>query len=324
MTSPDPKTFLNMLPLGSGTGSPAYIFDNDARLAVRMAWITRRPLLVVGEAGCGKTDLARAVATAWNVPLLPHVVHARTEAADLLYHFDAVARLADAQIFATLAKERTEERDPLAAANYIRPGVLWWLIDHASALNLNEGRELARRFEAPKGISDSRGAVVLIDEIDKGTEEVTEGLLEVLDTQSFTVPWTGKKIENHHGFDHSRRLTVVTSNGAREMPAPFLRRCIALSVTLPTDPTQLTNWLLERANAHQGTRTYHTDALNAAAKVIVDHREAAGAYRAGLAEFLYLLDAARDLAERDEEQADLIKAFAPSVTSHKTAAALRV
>ena len=55
MTSPDPKTFLNMLPLGSGTGSPAYIFDNDARLAVRMAWITRRPLLVVGEAGCGKT-----------------------------------------------------------------------------------------------------------------------------------------------------------------------------------------------------------------------------------------------------------------------------
>jgi MoxR-like ATPase len=324
MKSTDPKTFPDTLPLGSDTDSPAYILDNDARLAVRMAWITKRPLLVVGEAGCGKTDLARAVATAWNVPLLPHVVHARTEAADLLYHFDAVARLADAQIYATLATQRTEKIDPLAAANYIRPGVLWWLIDHASALNLNDGREPARRFEAPKGISDDRGAVVLIDEIDKGTEEVTEGLLEVLDTQSFTVPWTGKKIQNLQGADHSRRLTVITSNGAREMPAPFLRRCIALSMTLPTDSDQLTKWLLKRAMAHQGKREYHVDALNAAAKVVVEHRRESGAYQAGLAEFLYLLDAARDLAEHVEEQADLITAFAPSVTSHKTAAALRI
>jgi MoxR-like ATPase len=324
MTSPDPKSFSDKLPLRNGEGAPAYIFDNDARLAVRMAWITGRPLLVVGEAGCGKTDLAQAVATAWGVPLLPHVVHARTEASDLLYHFDAVARLADAQIYATLAKQRTEEMDPLAAANYIRPGVLWWSIDHTSALKLNDGREPVRRFEAPKGISDGQGAVVLIDEIDKGTEEVTEGLLEVLDTRSFTVPWTGQRIQEPENAHPSRRLTVITSNGAREMPAPFLRRCIALSMTLPTEHAQLSEWLIERAKAHQGKRKYQDDAVNAAVKVIVEHRIESGAYKAGLAEFLYLLDAAHDLAESDKEQEHLIKALAPSVTSHKTAAALRV
>jgi MoxR-like ATPase len=324
MTSPDPKTFPAVLPLGNDDSSPAYILDNDARLAVRMAWITNRPLLVVGEPGCGKTDLARAVATAWKVPLLPHVVHARTEAADLLFHFDAVARLADAQIYATLTKQGAETSDPLAAGNYIRPGVLWWLIDHTSALALNECRKPNRRFEAPKGVEDGRGAVVLIDEIDKGNDEVSEGLLEVLDTQSFIVPWTGERIHRPPNADQSRRLTIITSNGAREMPAPFLRRCIALSMTLPTDSTKLTEWLIERAKAHQGKRSYQPDALSAAAEVIVEHRREPRAYQAGLAEFLYLLDAASELAEREEEQAALVKAFSTSVTSHKAAAALRV
>jgi soluble cytochrome b562 len=227
-------------------------------------------------------------------------------------------------VYSALKEQGPSQADPLAARNYIRPGVLWWLIDRSGALNLNEARAENRKFEVPEDLEGSQhGAVVLIDEIDKGTEEVTEGLLEVLDTLRFSVPWTGEKVKSEPSADHSRRLTVITSNGAREMPAPFLRRCIVLSMKLPTDAADLGNWLRAREDAHQGGGPYAKEAVDAAIQVIVDHRKSTDSYRAGLAEFLYLLDAARDLAEKVEEQESLVKAFAPSVTTHKAEAALR-
>lgn len=328
---PDPQHFPDSLPLTDDAQGASYILDSDTRLALRMAWVTQRPLLVVGEAGCGKTDLARALARSWGVPLLSHVVHARTEAADLLYQFDAVARLADAQVFAALQEKAPEGADPLDARHYLRPGPLWWLINRTSASNLNNDRQPHRQFEPPAGMDTAaEGAVVLIDEIDKGTEAVTEGLLEVLDTQSFTVPWTGQRVElpakdPKQVRATGRNLVLITSNAARDLPAPFLRRCIALHMALPSDHSELIDWLIKRGQAHCGrAQTCSPEAMRQAAQVIAEHRTQTDAYRPGLAEFLYLLDAVTALAPGDKKQQEaLVKDFAPSVTGHKAQASQR-
>lgn len=326
--TPDPQHFPTALQLTADENGPSYILDSDTRLALRMAWVTQRPLLVVGEAGCGKTDLARALARSWGVPLLSHVVHARTEATDLLCQFDAVARLADAQVFAALQEKAPKDSDPLDARYYLRPGPLWWLIDRASASKLNECRPPHRRFEQPAGLDTAAaGAVVLIDEIDKGTEAVTEGLLEVLDTQSFTVPWTGQQVRPalKQAQTHEPKLVLITSNAARDLPAPFLRRCIALHMVLPIERDRLITWLIERGQAHCGkAQACSPEAMRQAAQVIAEHRTQTDAYRPGLAEFLYLLDAVAALAPGDKKQQEaLVKDFAPSVTRHKAQASQR-
>lgn len=321
-SSADPVDFPKDLKLQSPNAH--YILDNATRLALRMAWVTQRPLLVVGEPGCGKTALADAVAQQWEVPLLPYVVHSRTEASDLLYQHDAVARLADAQIYKDLKK--ISKTDPLNNNNYLTPGPLWWLINPESANSLNKNRPYSRKFEDKYNRQYTKGGVVLIDEIDKGSQEVAEGLLEVLDSFSFTVPLIGKKIKPNSTDQinklETRRLVLITSNRSSALPAPFLRRCIVLNLKLP-EHDALKIWLLERGKAHQGTNTSCAEeAMQRAADLIVKHRTSNNNYQAGLAEFLYLIDAAYQLApNKQEEQIKLIEAFAPSVTTNKSEAA---
>lgn len=325
-SSTDPVDFPKDLKLQSPNAH--YILDEATRLALRMAWVTQRPLLVVGEPGCGKTALADALAQQWEVPLLPYVVHCRTEASDLLYQYDAVARLADAQIYKELKdffKDNTKT-DPLDNNNYLTPGPLWWLINPESANKLNENRLDNRKFEDKYNGQYTKGSVVLIDEIDKGSQEVAEGLLEVLDSFSFTVPLIGQKIETNSTDQinklKTRRLVIVTSNRSSALPAPFLRRCIVLNLELPKHEA-LKTWLLERGKAHQGNDTSCTEeAMQRAADLIIVQREDKNNYQAGLAEFLYLIDAVYQLAPNNqEEQIKLIEAFAPSVTTNKSAAA---
>ena len=168
----DPKKLLARLALTSDKATGAhYILDDQTRLALRMAWATGRPLLIVGEPGCGKTQLAQALACEWQVPLRKQVVNVHTKAEDLLYHFDAVGRLADAQVYGALRKEAMDKNiDPLNAAHYLRPGPLWEAWNWQSAVDLLSQRpphRTQRPTEILPGWKPEQGCVVLIDEIDK-------------------------------------------------------------------------------------------------------------------------------------------------------------
>ena len=297
-------------------GAERYILDDRTRLALRMAHGARRPLLVVGEAGCGKTQLATALACAWRVPLLKQVMHAHSKAEDLLYHFDAVARLADAQVYAALREEnKGQTSDPLDAVHYLRPGPMWWAWDWATAHTLR----LAKPPVQPEDWQADQGCVVLIDEIDKAGGSA-EGLLEVLDTGGFDVPWTGQSVLPRQDGPGAAPLVIITSNGARELPAPFLRRCIVLAMTVPE--TDLEAWLVQRARAHFAEARCPDPVPAKAATIIAQDRHLAGQagrYVPGVAEYLDLLRAAVELvpAGNADAQIALLADLAPHVTVDK-------
>jgi MoxR-like ATPase len=323
----DPRHLPPQLPLrrDDSAAGAHYILEDHARLALRMAWATRRPLLVVGEAGCGKTQLAWALACAWQVPLLKHVVHAHTRGEDLLYHFDAVARLADAQVYADLRKANNEKAgDPLDPRHYLRPGPLWWAWNWPDAEGLLAARPPHRSAQAPAapaGWQARHGSVVLIDEIDKAGVEVPEALLEVLDGGSFDVPWTGQPVQPLTGPDApSPPLVLITSNGARDLPAPFLRRCIVLAISVPE--AGLEAWLQQRARAHFSAAQCDDLVTAKGAEVIAHDRVQArsgGRYVPGVAEYLDLLQAVVELlpGASVDEQISLMEQMAPAVTTAK-------
>ena len=165
-----------------------HLFDEPSILAVRCALATRRPLLILGEPGIGKSQLPRAVAARMGWHFLSHVVHARSESQDLLWDFDAVGRLASAHA------TREINHPCLAPSRYVRPGVLWWAFDRNSALAQKQWADKAAlccpTSVAQDGNSDfNQGSVVLIDEIDKADIDLPNGLLEALGNGSFPHPY---------------------------------------------------------------------------------------------------------------------------------------
>lgn len=323
----DPQNFPAAVPLSNSNN---YLLDDEVRLAVRMAWATSRPLLVVGEAGCGKTQLAAALSAQWQVPCIAQTIHARTEAQDLFFHFDAVARLSDAQMRAALGMGTVQPNtlkavdgcDPLNPAHYLRPGPLWWALNASSAWALNTGRPQRFQILAPHGLPAQwvgGASVVLLDEVDKGSDELAESLLEVLDAKCFTVPWTGQKIEQ---AKTAQPFLLLTSNGSRPLPPPFLRRCIVLSMSRLEEQASPLQWLVQRGRAHFSKRQVKEDAMLRAAELVLEDRGKAAAqqrYRPGVAEYLYLCEAVARLASGQAVgvQRELIESLAPSVTSHK-------
>lgn len=323
----DPQEFPDQISLSK---TERYLLDDDVRLAVRMAWATSRPLLVVGEAGCGKTQLAAALGAAWQIPCIAQTIHARTEAQDLFFHFDAVARLSDAQMRGALGGTpnapgrtgATQGCDPLNPAHYLRPGPLWWALNAESAWALNQGRPDSFQLTAPTGLPAQwagGASVVLLDEVDKGSDELSESLLEVLDERRFTVPWTGQRVEQ---AKTARPFLLMTSNGSRPLPPPFLRRCIVLSMHLPESRDSLLPWLLLRGRAHFPAREVKDGAMERAAELIFEDRSRARdqqRYKPGVAEYLYLCQAVATLASGQglEAQRALVESLAPSVTRHK-------
>jgi MoxR-like ATPase len=221
----------------------AYVF-HDSRIAdaVNVAMAARRPLLVTGLPGSGKSSLARAVARAKNWTYVEHVVTSRTELADLTAGFDAVRRLADAQLHRLLPDWA-----------YVEPGVLWWAFAPESAAT--RGHDPAKLNDKQRAalpaVRDPRqgnkGAqpdvVVLLDEIDKAEPDLPNDLLGPLDTVGFAVPGVGWIGAAHEVF------VVITSNRERRLPPAFLRRCAQLDLQ-PADET----FFVEVAQAHFGTR----------------------------------------------------------------------
>ncbi|WP_112321470.1 AAA family ATPase [Oceanibium sediminis] len=176
-----------------------YIATDDLTIAVNAAITLERPLLVKGEPGTGKTELARQVADSLGLPLLEWSIKSTTRAAQGLYEYDAVSRLRDSQ----LGDERVAD-----VANYIKPGKLWEAFD-----------------------ADHR-QVLLIDEIDKADIEFPNDLLQELDRMEFYVYETGQTIRAKH-----RPIVIITSNNEKELPDAFLRRCFFHYIRFPDADT---------------------------------------------------------------------------------------
>jgi len=181
------------------TGTDSYVATDDLKVAVNAAVTLRRPLLVKGEPGTGKTVLAHEIAQAAGAPLIEWHVKSTTKAHQGLYEYDAVARLRDGQ----LGDARVHD-----IANYIRKGKLW------------------EAFTSPAL------PVLLIDEIDKADIEFPNDLLQEIDRMSFDVYETGERVTAQE-----RPIVIITSNNEKELPDAFLRRCFFHYIRFPDRET---------------------------------------------------------------------------------------
>jgi MoxR-like ATPase len=207
---------------GDDRDGRVYVYHQpDIELAVNVAWATNRPLLLSGPSGCGKSTLALNVALSLGWRYYEYVVTSRTEARDLFYRVDTIARLNDAHAGETQLKH---------IAAYIEPGVLWWAFDRDSAGQRGGGGRLPAEQEAhdPCKISKHQQAVVLIDEIDKADIDVTNNLLVQLGSLQFVVENTNVPVTAEHA-----PLIFITTNGERELPPAFIRRCVTLELPPP-------------------------------------------------------------------------------------------
>jgi MoxR-like ATPase len=277
-----------------------HVFDRDSIQAVDAALAAQRPLLVRGEPGIGKSQLARAVAIHLQRVYVQYVVDARTESRDLLWHYDAVARLADAQLAGALGECGEAVRDRLAAHHYLHPGPLWWAFNWENALQQAGAVKGAPppQDAGEEGLpSHANGCVVLIDEIDKAESDVPNGLLEALGAGEFT-PVGG---ERRVVAGDPPPLVVVTTNNERALPDAFLRRCLVLHLALPEDEAELKRVLVHRGGRHFPGAA--ADLLEEAAKQLYDDRKRAKDNRhyplPGQAEYLDLLRAAMVLKPDD-------------------------
>ena len=181
------------------TGTQDYVATEDLTVAVNAAVLLERPLLIKGEPGTGKTELAKQVASALGLELIEWNIKSTTKAQQGLYEYDAVSRLRDSQ----LGDERVRD-----VGNYIRKGKLW------------------TAFEA------DRKVVLLIDEIDKADIEFPNDLLQELDKMAFYVYETGETVAAKN-----RPVVIITSNNEKELPDAFLRRCFFHYISFPDQDT---------------------------------------------------------------------------------------
>ena len=210
-------------PLADRRDGRVYVYYNpDVPLAVNIALATRRPLLLRGRSGTGKSSLARNVAINLGFRYYEAVVTSRTHARDLLWEVDLLRRLHRAQL-------REGELDP-DMTPFIEPKVLWWAFDPASAA---EQAEIAAGKDVEDPTFENPGApraVVLIDEIDKAEPDVPNNLLVPLGSLQFQVEETRLPVKT---TPENAPLVFITSNDERELPPAFLRRCIQLELPSP-------------------------------------------------------------------------------------------
>ena len=180
-------------------GTQNYVATEDLKIAVNAAVTLERPLLVKGEPGTGKTELAKQVASSLGLQLYEWNIKSTTKAQQGLYEYDAVSRLRDSQ----LGDKKVED-----VRNYIKKGKLW------------------QAFESKEKV------VLLIDEVDKADIEFPNDLLQELDKMAFHVYETGENVKAI-----KRPVVIITSNNEKELPDAFLRRCFFHYIRFPDQET---------------------------------------------------------------------------------------
>ena len=198
-------------------GTDAYVATDDLTIAVNAAVTLERPLLVKGEPGTGKTELAKQVSRSLGLRLIEWNIKSTTRAQQGLYEYDAVSRLRDSQ----LGEDKVHN-----VANYI---IQW---------------KLGEAFEADEKV------VLLIDEIDKADIEFPNDLLQELDKMEFFVYETGETIRARH-----RPVVIITSNNEKELPDAFLRRCFFHYIQFPDMETMKQIVAVHHPNIKQGLLT---------------------------------------------------------------------
>ena len=172
-----------------------YIASSDLSIAVNAAITLEKPLLIKGEPGTGKTELARQISNSLGLPIIEWNIKSTTRAQQGLYEYDAVSRLRDSQL---------GDNDINNLEYYVKKGKLW------------------------EAFVSNTKTVLLIDEIDKADIEFPNDLLQELDKMSFHVYETGNQIIAKH-----RPIIIITSNNEKELPDAFLRRCFFHYIKFP-------------------------------------------------------------------------------------------
>lgn len=277
------------LPAWGGHEEAAHVIDEASVFALNAALATGRPLLVRGDPGMGKSQLARAAAVDLERVLLTHPVDARTEPRDLLWTVDAVARLAEAQVMGALPRAtRGRVQSAIDVRRFTHPGVLWWAFHWESA---RKQADLARVRppKTPDAWEPSHGTVVLIDEIDKADASVPNALLDALGHGRFETPDCDDAVH----MDRARQpLVVITTNEERSLPDAFLRRCFVLHLGLSEKGDELREQLYARGRAH--FNDCDESILRGAAELIAARREELRRERLvapGVAEYIDLVRA---------------------------------
>jgi len=285
-----------------------HVFDQQSKDAVNAALAINRPLLIWGEPGIGKSQLAKAVAKELDRVFIPFVADSQSESRDLLWHFDAVARLAEAQI----QTPGNSDKEALAMQNFIIPQALWWALNWKSAEGLvttakdSKGNKSYRH--QPPAYSGQchpdNGAVVLIDEIDKADSSVPNGLLQALGSNCF----------HPQGLDCSVAaagvppLVIITTNDSHRLPDAFLRRCLSLHLSFPKKEEAQRDFLVQRGKINfpefnKPLSEQPDTVLNQAASLLIEDRRYAEENHlyplCGQAEYFDLLRGIQQLSEQN-------------------------
>jgi MoxR-like ATPase len=273
-----------------------YVMPPELDMAVRVALATGRPLLLRGSPGSGKSTVAAYLARQRGWRYYEHVITSQSQARDLLWTFDAVRRLADAQAGIP----------DLPSAAYVEPGVLWWAFAPESARRRGSIPAGSPPLEPLHETNRDRSidhAVVLIDEIDKADPDLPNGLLVPLSSSSFMIPEINTEVRKAASTqpaptDTARHLIIITTNEERELPEAFLRRCVVLWLD-PPDEDRLVMIAKEHFTTYGEGWTQSYEALaREVAQAVVEARDKArlnGIRPASTAEFLDALRACRHL-----------------------------
>lgn len=242
-----------------------YIASEGLRKAVNVAVALGQPLLVTGEPGTGKTQLAASIAYELNLPLLKFHTKTTSTAVDLFYQYDALRRFQDSHI---------PGKDHVKIEEYITYQAL------GQAIFLTSPQEEVKDY-LPKELLEKcpTRSVVLIDEIDKAPRDLPNDVLNEVEEMQFPVKETGKSFKAEIRF---RPILVLTSNSEKNLPDAFLRRCVFYHIPFPSQE-DLKKIIQKRFATYPG---FTTEFIDAASQVFFEIRELALKKKPATAEFL--------------------------------------